>query len=475
MRLEATVSAADTPADAKTLFEQGTRLMQSGELAGAEACFAEALRIAPDFAEGHANFGLLLARLGQRHKAEMHCRRSLDLNPAYSQTHLNLGVLLAEDGRFDEAEAAYAQAIALNPFAPAGWSNLGVLYACNGQEAEAEHCYRKAIALDPDYAKAHFNLAYLLLRRGDFAEGWARLEWRDWYTALAAQLTAPRWQGEALAGKSILLGIEAGHGDMIQFCRYAAVLRQMGAARVGMLCHPALKTLFAGLDSVDEVIALDEPLPPSGWDYWTPPLSIPYHCGTRLDSIPAAIPYLHAAPDCVKSWAAQLPQARLRVGLVWKGNPHFENDAERSLPSLALLQPLAAVKAAGNVHFISLQKGAGEDEAMQAPGALRPVNLGPWLKDFADTAAVIMNLDLVITVDTAVAHLAGALGKPCWVLLPDFKTDWRWLRGRIDSPWYPGSMRLFRQQRAGDWEPVIAEVGEALEQFVACARQLPAH
>jgi Flp pilus assembly protein TadD len=470
MQFEAIAPATDTPPDAAALFLQGTRLMQAGDLAGAEACLAEAVRIAPDFAEGHANFGLLLARLGQRHEAELHCRRSLDLNPAYAQTHLNLGVLLAEDGRFEEAEAAYAQAIALSPFAPAGWSNLGVLYAGCGREAEAEQCYAKAIALDPDYAKAHFNRAYLLLRRGDFAQGWAGLEWRDWYAQLATQLAFPRWRGEALAGKSILIGIEAGHGDMIQFCRYAAVLKQLGASRVGVLCHPALKTLFATLEGADEVIALEATLRPAGWDCWTPPLSIPYYCGTRMDSIPAAIPYLHAAPELAREWGAQLPRGRLRVGLAWKGNAHFENDAERSLPALAVLQPLAAV-AGRDVHFISLQKGPGENEAVQQPGALRPVNFGPWLRDFADTAAVIMNLDLVISVDTAVAHLAGALGKPCWVLLPQVKTDWRWLKDRIDSPWYPGRTRLFRQERAGDWAPVVADLAEALEQFVACARQ----
>jgi len=247
------------------------------------------------------------------------------------------------------------------------------------REAEAEQCYRTAMALDDAYAMARYNLSYLLLRQGRFEEGWACLEARNWYAPWAAHLGCPRWQGETLVGKSVLIGYEPGHGDMIQYCRYAAVLKAQGAVAITLICHPALKTLFATVEGVDAVLSFDDPMPASSWDVWTPPLSIPCYCRTRLDSVPAKIPYLHAAAGSIRKWAALLPKDGLRVGLVWKGNPLFENDADRSLPSL---------------------------------------------------------------------------------------TDWRWMTGRADSPWYPGTMWLFRQPGTGDWNPVMAEVAAALAQWV---------
>jgi Flp pilus assembly protein TadD len=448
--------------EAEALFYQGSRLMEAGDATNAEACFGLAVKIAPDFAEAYANLGLLLEKRLDTEAAEMCYRLSIELDPSYAETHLDLGALLASKKRFAEAETAYKQAIALSPDSPVGWSNLGVLYACMKREAEAEQCYRTAMSLDDGYAMARYNLSYLLLRQGRFEEGWACLEARNWYAAWAAKLQCPRWQGESIVGKSILIGYEPGHGDMIQYCRYAAVLKQHGAAAITLICHPALKALFATLEGVDIVLSFDDRLPSSGWDFWTPPLSIPHYCKTRIDSIPATIPYLQAEARRVEKWAALLPKDGLRVGLVWKGNPLFDNDADRSLPSLDVLAPLG--KAAG-VNFISLQKGEGEDEAIQTPGGLHLIHLGSQLTDFADTAAVIANLDLVICVDTAVAHLAGALGKPCWVLLPDYKTDWRWMADRTDTPWYPGTMRLFRQPTMGDWNSVVVEVVDALLQW----------
>lgn len=436
--------------------------MEAGDLAGAEACFREAVRVAPDFAEGHANLGFLLDRRGEAAAAESCYRLSLQLAPACPETHLNLGALLAGQKRFDEAEAAYRRAIALRPRAPAGWSNLGALYACMKREEDAERCYRAALALDESHANARFNLGYLLLRQGRLEEGWSCLEARVWRTPLAAHLACPRWQGEPLAGKSIVIGYEAGQGDMIQFCRYAAALKARGAASVAMICYPALKALFASLEGLDAVISWDEQIPASGWDFWTPLLSLPHRCDTRLDSIPATLPYLRAPPGRTEKWAARVPASGLRVGLAWKGNPRHENDADRSLPSLDMLAPLGAI---AGVHFVSLQKGAGEDEAARPPRGLNLVNLGPLFEDFADTAAVMTCLDLVICVDTAVAHLAGALGKPCWVLLPAYKADWRWLKARADSPWYPGVLRLFRQPETGDWNAVITQVAAALERL----------
>ena len=456
-RQEQALSNAD-PAEA--LFFTGIQHMAAGELQCAETCFRNALQIAPDFAEALVNLGLLLEQLNDSVAAEACYRRSIILNPGYPETHLNLGALLAGRKRFAEAEAAYNQAIALRPDAAAGWSNLGALYACCKREIEAEQCYRTALLLDESYAIARFNLSYVLLRQGRLEEGWRCLEARNWYAKLAAQLSCPRWQGEALSGKAMLIGYEAGHGDMIQFYRYAAVLKALGAGSVSIICHPALKSLFAAQGTLDQVFSFTDPVPTTGWDFWTPPLSIPCYCHTRLDNIPANIPYLQAAPVQVEKWAAHLPQHGLRVGLAWKGNPLFENDADRSIPSLDMLAPLGAVS---GIRFISLQKGGGETEASHPPMPLQLCQL----TDFSDTAAVVANLDLVICVDTAVAHLAGALGKPCWVLLPDYKTDWRWLKERTDTPWYPGVMRLFRQSAMGDWKAMIAQVATALELWAA--------
>lgn len=448
---------------AATLFYEGNRHMASGAVRQAEACFREAIRLVPDLAEAHANIGLLLDREGRPAEAEYHYRRAIALNPGDGQTHLNLGALLTAQKRFDEGEGAYRQAIQLMPDSPAAWSNLGMLQACRKQEKNAELSYRIAMQLDPDYRLAQFNLSYLLLRQGRFQEGWRRLEARNWYLRLEQSLALPRWRGESLQDRSLLIGIEAGHGDMIQFCRYAALAKARGAGRIAMICHPALQTLFATLDSVDDVFAFDQPLPPGEWDFWTPPLSMPFYFRTVLDSIPADIPYLRADEKLVEQWSAVLSRecapSDLRVGLVWKGNPRFENDADRSLPGLAMLESLGAV---AGIRFISLQKGAGEDEAAHPPAALPLLNLGPRIADFADSAAIVANLDLMVCVDTAIAHLAGALGKECWVLLPDYQTDWRWLTGRTDSPWYPGVMRLFRQPRMGDWETVIGQVRTAL-------------
>jgi len=452
---------------AETLFFEGNRHMADGDISQAEMCFREALRLVPDFAEVHTNLGLLFDQAGLQEEAEKHYLRSITCNPHYIQTYLNLGALLADQKRFEEAEAAYRQALELNPRSPVAWSNLGVLQACQKQEAAAEVSYRTAIELDADYRLASFNFSYLLLRQGRFEEGWRCLEARDWYTAFEKHLSCPRWRGEPLDGKSLLIGFEAGHGDMVQFCRYAALLKGQGAATIAIVCHPALKRLFATLSGVDAVLSFAEPLPSAGWDFWTPPFSIPFYCQTRLDSIPATLPYLWADKKMVAYWSSRLGNdsslSELRVGLAWKGNPHFENDSDRSLPTLETLAPLGTIP---GVRFFSLQKGVGEDEAAHPPIGLPLVNLGPQITDFADTAAIVENLDLVICVDTAVAHIAGAIGKACWVLLPDYKTDWRWLTGRSDSPWYPGVLRLFRQPRMGDWTTVVAEVRTALQALV---------
>jgi Flp pilus assembly protein TadD len=455
-------------ADADARFDEGYRHLEAGAFGPAQACFRAAIALDPAFLEAHVNLAWALEQDGVLGQAEAGYRRALELDPHSLGAHRNLGVLLVRQKRFEEAEAVYRRVLGIHPRSASLWTNLGVLLADLKREAEAEACFRSALELDPDFQGAHYNLGYLFLRRGQFEAGWRGREARSG-SAFAARFQFPRWEGEDLAGLALLIAVQAGHGDMIQFCRYAAVLKQRGAARIGVLCHAPLVRLFRSLDGVDQVFGLDGPLPTAGWDFWTQPLSIPLHCGTRLETIPAAIPYVHPEPDLVAAWSARLPADGLRVGLVWKGSAGFESDGDRSLGSLVLLEPLGAVP---GVRFISLQKGAGETEADHPPPGLPVVNVGPLMQDFADTAAIMASLDLVITVDTAAAHLAGALGKPCWVLLPDYRTDWRWLTGRADSPWYPGSMRLFRQTASG-WPDVIRDVAAALARFQAAQNHCP--
>lgn len=446
------------------LCAEGALRLENGDLDGAEDFLREALHLDPDYAEALSNLGLALEQRGNLGDAETCLGRARDLAPAWLQAHLNLGLFLFRRRRLAEAEDVLQEAVRIAPHLPASWSNLGVVLVSRQRHREAEQCYRTAMGLDPAYAKARYNLAYLLLLRGDYEEGWHHMEAREWLLDCTPHLGCPPWRGEDLDGKSILIGVEGGHGDMIQFCRYVPLLKARGAKHVTLLCQPALKPLFASLAGVDQLVALGEPLPGQHWDFWTFPFSLPLACGTRLETIPAALPYLAPPPELIGYWNARLPGRGLRVGLVWKGNPRFENDAARSLPGLDVLAPLGAVAGAS---FVSLQKGAGEEEAAHPPAGLPLLDLGREIADFGDSAAIVAGLDLVISVDTAMAHLTGALGKPCWVLLADDLPDWRWLAGRDDCPWYPGTTRLFRQNGRGQWGPVIERVAAELARLAA--------
>lgn len=460
---------------AQDYFYTGTHLLGEGEMIAAETAFKHALSLAPQMAEAHANLGWLLEQRKQLQEAETHYRRALALNPAQVQTLINFGAFLTAQKRFDEAEAVYLHARRITPeSAPASTavlSNLGMLLACMQREAEAEILYRTAIALDPAYRKARFNLAYLMLRQGRYEEGWACMDAREWNTAFEEHLPFPRWQGEPLAKKSLLIAVEGGFGDMIQFCRYARLAKEHGATHVALLCHPELKRLLRSMTDIDDIIGYDEALPAMAWDYWTMPLSLPWLFNTTLDTVPARLPYLFAEATDVRRWKQLIddteqdsehascgaPTQPLRVGLAWQGNPQFENDLDRSLPTLDLLAPLGNIE---GTRYFSLQKG---EPARSTSTSLSLCDLTARIEDFADTAAFVTNLDLVITIDSAVAHLAAAVGTRCWVLLPAYQPDWRWLAERADTPWYPELMRLFRQQHAGDWAPVVRQVVDALQ------------
>lgn len=444
---------------AEQYFTAANQAMAAGELSRAEHLFQEALQADPACAEAMANLAYLKTQLRQYDLAGDYYRQALELLPENVQIHLNYGALLMLQYRFDDAEKHYRHALLIAPVSAAAWSNLGVLLASTQREAEAEECYRNALLCDPAYQKASFNLSYILLRQGRYEEGWQRLESRAQDPVLNAYFHFPRWQGEALNDKRILIAYEGGFGDMMQFCRYTCLLKAAGAASVSLVCHPPLTRLMRSLEGIDEIYSYEDDVPHSGWDYWVLPMSLPFLCQTRLHNIPARLPYLYADPARVLSLPALATDGRLRVGLVWQGNHLFDNDAARSIVTPDILHALSAVS---DVQFISLQKGTTDEQLRALQAQLPVVDAAPLLHDFADTASLIQQLDLVISVDTAVAHLTAAMAKPCWVLLPYYQPDWRWLSQRTDSPWYPEVMRLFRQPAMHDWESVIADVVTAL-------------
>ena len=473
---------------AQALYAEGNRCVAADDTAGAQASYLQALELDPLHGAARANLGYLKERLGDLSAAELHYRMALALLPDSAQLHQNLGVLLLKQKRFAESEAALRAAVEAAPLSPAAWRDLGVLLACVQRDEEAELCYRQALALagdalSPDaalppgaappgqagslVARTRFILAYLLMRQGRWTEGWPLLEARWQFEQLKPSIDGQFWQGESLAGKSLLIVQDAGHGDLLHFCRYALLAKEQGALRVAFYCHPVLKPLLSTMACIDRVVAFDDAATTESWDYWTLPMSMPQWFGAMPDNVLAAS-YLQADPALSAAWRDKLPADGVRVGLAWQGNPDFENDADRSLPSLDALAPLAAAASApgagGALHFVSLQRGVGEEQALNPPQGMALHAIGPQLRDFADTAAVIANLDLVISIDSAVAHLAGAMGKPVWLLLPDYRCDWRWLTQRTDTPWYSNT-RLFRQSSGEGWSALIAEVARELARW----------
>ena len=481
----------------------GTALKDLGQLDGAVTNYRLALKIKPDYAEAHYNLGNVLKELGQFDGAVESYRRALELKPDFANVYSNLGGALKETGQYEGALWNYRRALELEPGSAEAHNNLGIILKETGQLNDALSCYRRAVEIKPSYAEAHynlgnvlkeleqfdgaaesyrhalyfkpdfadasFNLSLLLLALGQYAEAWPMHEARYHSTnfkesqVILPKVTFTQWQGESLVGKSLVIWPEQGFGDEIQFARYIPLLKTRGVSRLTLVCKPPLKELLETLEDVDTVIPYSEAATLPYHDYWTFPLSLPLHFATTVENIPAKLPYLSAPPERLNRWRTRLPAGCLKVGLVWKGSAIHKNDANRSLPSLSTMANLWCTP---KVTFVSLQKGQGELEAATPPNGQPILHLGSEIMDFADTAAIVAQLDLVICIDTSIAHLAGALGKPCWVLLPVIGTDWRWLRDRMDSPWYPGVMRLFRQTKAGDWATTINEVANALETWV---------
>ena len=380
--------------------------------------------------------------------AEVMLRAIAKVDPANPELWFAKACLLVKSGRRDQAEQALRRVILVRPDHPLAHNNLAVILRQSGRLAESIYHYRSAIALKPDYPDAHKNLGMALLTLGEWQEGWRHYEWRERCAdgrANARELAAPRWDGAPLDGRAILLHGEQGLGDTIQFARYAPLVAALGG-RVALEVPRALHRLMAGLPGVDRLIVPGED--PGAIDAHLPLLSLPFALGISPDTVPADTPYLFAEPQLVAAWRRRLVGPGRKIGLVWAGSARHGNDANRSI-AVEMLRPLLNVP---QTAWYSLQVGGRADQ-VAALGIDDIVDLSPVLTDFAATAAAIAALDLVVTVDTSVAHLAGALGRPVWTLLPT-PADWRWMTDGEATPWYP-TMRLCRQRQPGDWPEVI--------------------
>lgn len=446
------------PDDAAAHASLGTSLSSLGREAEAIEHFRRAVALAPESAEARYNLGKALRDRKDLAGAEVEFRQAIRLRPNLGPAYNNLGNTVRDLGRYEESLALYQAALRLRPNSAPTLHNLGLAYRSLMRLEEAMKAFDTALAFDPGHHEARASRAMTLLLLGDYERGWREYECR-WEIASVfkkRQYAQPLWDGLDPGGRTILLHSEQGLGDTIQFARYAPLVAARGA-RVIVECQPELKTLFGTLQGVEQVLGAGEPLP--HFDAYRAMMSLPMLFGTMLGSIPASIPYLASEAGRVKFFGSKIAAEGLRVGLVWAGAAGYQNDRNRSV-TLADFAPLAR---APGVRFYSLQKGAAARQASSPPSGMQLIDLSDELNDFADTAAAISSLDLVVSVDTAVAHLAGALGKPVWTLI-GFSPDWRWSVDRRDTPWYP-TMRLFRQPAIGDWSAPIERLASELLEF----------
>lgn len=457
------------PGYAQALNNLGIALKTVERIDEADTAFRQALAAQPDYPEAVNNVGLIHLKNSQFEEALGYFDRAIALQSEFAQAHNNRGAALKELGRFDDAEASYKRAIALKRDYIEPYNNLGTCLASRGNFDEAYAWFDKALAISPEHANAHWNRALALLMAGNYEEGWPEYEWRFLSKSVTSHAsTKPRWDGAPLNGRRILVCAEQGFGDTLNFLRYLPLVKQRGGY-VLFECQPALKSLLANYPAID--LLLDPPAKGEDqaepYDVQVSLLSLPGLFGTTVDTVPAYDPPLKTPREFTDLWRARLTeinsaiQSRIKVGIVWAGNPTHKNDHNRSC-SLADFAPLAKVP---GVVFYSLQKGPPASQASNAPAGMTLIDIGPAIADFADTAAIVEHLDLVIAVDTSVVHLAAALGKPVWMLTPHCP-DWRWLMEREDSPWYD-TLRIFRQAEPRNWTPVMERIAAELVSFAA--------
>lgn len=442
---------------------RGLILNNLNRFSDALADFETAISLQPDFADAHHNRGHALSYLDRRTEARESYEKTLALTP--DDVPYNRGIVLADLKRFDEALENYDKSILLNPAHAEAHNNRGIVLVCLKRFDEALESYNQAIALDTDNATFYNNKSFCLLLTGHFEQGWELLERRRTKPELVSLFKArnysqPLWRGEDIAHKTVFIYWEQGLGDTIQFCRFAKLAEQRGANIIfsARNClHALLKTLSPSIQLIGEKQT------PAHFDYHCPIMSLPLGFGIKLHNIPADTPYLHADPARVQNWKQKLGDEGFKIGIVWQGNKG-KVDAGRSFA----LREFEGISRLSGVRLISLQKGGGLEQLQNLPAGMNVESLGEdfdiGTDAFLDTAAVMENLDLIISSDTAIAHLAGALGRPVWVILKD-NPDWRWMLDRSDSPWYP-SMRLFRQKTTDDWTGIFADITAELGSLI---------
>ncbi|REK12412.1 MAG: tetratricopeptide repeat protein [Planctomycetota bacterium] len=450
--------AAD-PDSAEAHYNLANTLRELNRLDEAEAAYRAALAIRPRYIKAMINLGNVLGHLDRYDEAIEILRAAVEADPPYARAHLNLGSVLRDAKRYDEAVAVLETAVSLDPHSGEARNNLGTAYQAQARLDEAGACYERAVALNPNLPDARFSLGTHLLRRGELERGFAEYEAR-WECKSFSNRTfdQPRWDGSPLEGRTILLYAEQGLGDTLQFVRYVPLVKQRGGTVV-VECQEPLLPILAGCEGIDQLVPIGTP--PGAFDVRCPLMSLPGVLGLSMEQLWRG-PYFSPDEERVARWGQQLAEVPgFRVGVCWQGNPKHLFDAQRSFP-LAELAPLAAVRP---VQLVSLQKGAGTEQLEDSQFKLH--ELGTWDEDgaFLDATAILSHLDLVVTADTAIAHVAGAMEVPTWIAL-SAHVDWRWFLDRDDSPWYP-SIRLFRQSQLDVWDDVFQRMAEALAQKIA--------
>jgi Flp pilus assembly protein TadD len=440
------------PTHGATLHLLGIVLHQKGDLEAAIDALRSAVASDAGVALSHSNLGEMYRQAGRLDEAISEAGCALALEPRNAAVLNNLGVARYDRDEYDEAAACYRRAIELEPGSPQAHNNLGNVLLALGRAQEALPHYRRAVALEPGYVDAHSNLAMALLLRGDFEEGWRELEWRHRRPGRSAP-NLPQWQGESFAGRTLLVMAEEGHGDSIHFMRYLPKVAARGGNLV-VAVHRPLVELTRQLLPEAEVVPMEQRWP--RFDLWCPLMSLPRILGTTVETVPSAVPYLAVDRAVVERWRTRLGVSpALKVGLVWSGALGYGNNARRAIPA----ERLAPLLRSEGVRWFSLQVGPRARELAGLPAGV--VDLAPRLTDFTETAGALLGLDLLISTDTSVPHLAGALARPVWVMLA-FVPDWRWMLDRDTSPWYP-TMRLFRQPAQGAWDDVVSRVRAELQ------------
>ena len=451
------------PGHPYALFLSGMALRDAGDTALAIQRISRAIVIDPHQARYHLMLGDLLKQSGNLRAALERLREAVRLDPGETEQRFHLGDLCMDLGLTAEARGQFHAASEINPAFTEAWINLGLCHKAEKQIQAALDCFQKAVALAPENIDAHINLGLTLLLLGDFPAGWREYEWRlqrpqNSPAAFGVPAHLPPWDGTPIPGKTLLVLGEQGFGDSLQFIRYLPAVRAMGP-RILLLCPKPLQPLFARFSAIDGFVS-------SGaaggeCDCYGPLVSLPGLLHATVDTIPAAVPYLHPDPERLDGWSERLAGDGLAVGLVWEGKPLHQNDPlRRRSCRLADLSPLAGIP---GVRYYSLQKGTPAAQLDDSPFGMAITGLGDLLHDFADTAAAMAHLDLIISIDTATAHLAGALGRRTWTLLP-FAPDWRWSLEGDTTPWYP-TMRLFRQTRPDHWEEPVAAMAARLQRL----------